>query len=378
MTDTITPDARTDDEADNEADDDAIAALAGRLFMAGLDSIELLTVYVGLRLDLYRPLASDHLSARELADRAGIHVRYAQEWLEQQTVAGFLVCDDRTAAADVRRYFLPAGHATVLLDGDHPACTSPLALALGGVSGVLPDLLEAYRRGTGVPYARYGADFREGQAGFNRPSFVNLIEDWLATGAFDVHQRLIATPPARVADVGCGCGWSSIALARAYPSAEIHGFDVDDASIADARRLAGSTGLSDRVRFEVRDATETDAASAGRFDLVTIFEAIHDMSQPVEALRVCRTMCAPGGAVIVMDERTADSFAESEGEIERFLYGASVLHCLPVGMAEQPSAATGTVMRASTLREYAERAGYASVEIMAIEHDLYRFYRLNP
>jgi precorrin-6B methylase 2 len=373
MTDTI------ESVTETPTSEDAVGALAGRLFMAGLDSIELLTVYVGLRLDLYRPLAIEHLGSAELADRAGIHPRYAQEWLEQQTVAGFVECDDRTAAAEDRRYHLPEAHATVLLDGDHPACTSPLALALGGVSGVLPDLLEAYRRGTGVPYARYGADFRNGQAGFNRPAFVNLIEDWLSTGANDLHRRLIATPPARVADVGCGVGWSSISLARAYPSVVINGFDVDDASIADARRLAASIGLGDRVRFEVRDATElAGAATEGRFDLVTIFEAIHDMARPVEALRACRAMCAPGGTVIVMDERTADSFAESGGEIERFLYGASVLHCLPVGMADQPSAATGTVMRASTMREYAARAGFSSVEVLAIEHDLFRFYRLNP
>lgn len=351
------------------------AALADRLFQAGLASIDLLTVYLGVRLDLYAALR-DHgpLTHDGLAAAAGIAPRYAQEWLEQQTVTGILACEDRTAPDARRRYELPAGHDTVLLDGDSPACLAPLALATAGVAQVLPQLLDAYRTGAGVPYVAYGADFRDGQAGFNRPAFTNLLAgEWLANGLPDVYERLQRGDRMRVADVACGAGWSSIALARAFPHARIEGFDVDEASIADARRNAAQAGVADRVSFEVADAAEMPA---GAYDLVCIFEAIHDMSRPADVLRAVRACTADAGTVVVMDEKAADSFAESDGPIEAFLYGASVLHCLPVGMSEQPSAATGTVMRTSTLRSYARSAGFADVEVLPIEHDLFRFYRL--
>jgi 2-polyprenyl-3-methyl-5-hydroxy-6-metoxy-1,4-benzoquinol methylase len=350
-------------------------ALAERLFGAGLAAIDIFTVYLGLRLGLYTVLAEQGpVTSSELASSAGIAERYAQEWLEQQTVTGIVECVDRTAPADGRRYVLPAGHDVVLLDADSPACLAPVALAAAGIAGVLPQLLEAYRTGRGVPYAAYGTDFRDGQAGFNRPAFVNLLTDeWLATGLPEISARLSRGERLRVADVACGAGWASIALARAHPAARIEGFDVDEASILDARRNAEEAGLSGQLTFEVLDAGDLPH---GRFDLVCVFEAVHDMSRPIEVLRAIRRAVADGGAVLVMDERAAETFAESEGPIEAFLYGASVLHCLPVGMSEQPSAATGTVMRTDTMRQYARAAGFADAEVLPIEHDLFRFYRL--
>jgi precorrin-6B methylase 2 len=361
--------ATIDDTTEAEA-----GALAERLFGSALGAIDLYTVYLGVRLGLYEVLAEQgECTPGELAGAAGIHPRYAREWLEQQTVAGFLACADREQAAEARRYLLPAGHAIALLDPDSPAFTAPLALATAGIGSVTQQLLDAYRTGAGVPYASYGTDFRDGQAGFNRPAFTNfLVDDWIANGLPDVHARLEAGEPVRIADVACGAGWSSIALAKAYPSARIAGFDLDEASIADARRNAAAAGVGGHLAFEVADAAELDA---GTYDLVCIFEAVHDMSRPVEVLCSVRRMLAPGGTVLVMDERSADSFAESGGPIESFLYGASVLHCLPVGMADQPSVGTGTVMRADTMRAYADAAGFTDVTVLPIEHDLFRFYR---
>ena len=110
----------------------------------------------------------------------------------------------------------------------------------------------------------------------------------------------------------------------------------------------------------------------------TVFEAIHDLPRPVEVLRTIRNLLVEGGTVIIADERTAETFTAPANEVERLLYGWSVLHCLPVGMSEQPSAATGTVMRAETLRAYAQEAGFSDVEILPIENDFWRFYRLRP
>jgi 2-polyprenyl-3-methyl-5-hydroxy-6-metoxy-1,4-benzoquinol methylase len=360
--------------ASSEIDEGIAGALAERHFGGALGAIDMFTAYVGLRLGLYQDLV-DHpgTTPTAVADRTGIASRYAREWLEQQTVTGIVECDDRHADEVDRTYSLPPGHAIALLDAEHPTYVGALALACAGIAGVLPQLLDAYRTGGGVPYAAYGADFRDGQAGFNRPTFVHqLTSSWLTVFP-DVHARLVAGEPVRIADVACGAGWSTIEMAKAFPQAIIVGFDLDDASIADARRNAAASGVADRVVFEVHDGADL---AAGSFDLVTVFEAIHDLSRPVAVLSALRRLRAPSGHVLVVDERTADSFADSDGPVEAFFYGASVLHCLPVGMVDQPSAGTGTVMRTSTLAGYATEAGFERVDVLPIDHDLFRLYEL--
>jgi 2-polyprenyl-3-methyl-5-hydroxy-6-metoxy-1,4-benzoquinol methylase len=202
--------------------------------------------------------------------------------------------------------------------------------------------------------------------------FLNLLaSEWLPA-----MPDVVATLEhgARVADVGTGCGWSAIAMALAYPSITVDGFDLDEASVVDARANAEATGVSDRVTFEVRDAAD---AVAGSYDLVTCFEALHDMAHPVEALTAMRAMVAEGGTVFVVDERAADALTANDPDpIQRFFYAASVLHCLPVGMSQPHSAGTGTVMRTATLESYAAAAGFTAVEVLPIEHDMFRFYRL--
>lgn len=192
----------------------------------------------------------------------------------------------------------------------------------------------------------------------------------------DVHARLQAETPARVADVGCGVGWSSIGIAHAYPRVQVDGYDLDEPSIEMARANARDAGLSDRVAFHVRDAG--DRALAGRYDLVAAFECIHDMSNPVGALRMMRQLAGDNGVVFIVDERVGDRFTATGNDVEWMMYGWSVLHCLPVGMADQPSAETGTVMRTDTLRRYASEAGFRSVEVLPIENFFFRCYRLNP
>jgi 2-polyprenyl-3-methyl-5-hydroxy-6-metoxy-1,4-benzoquinol methylase len=191
----------------------------------------------------------------------------------------------------------------------------------------------------------------------------------------DLDARLRAEPAARVADVACGTGWSSLAIARAYPKVQVDGFDLDDESIRLAQANLAGSELAERVRFEVRDAAEL--AGAG-YDLVTVFEAVHDLARPVEVLRALRELLAEDASVLIADERAAERFAAPGDELERIFYVWSVMHCLPVGMAEQPSAATGTAMRPDTLRAYAEEAGFSRFEILPIENDFWRFYRLKP
>ena len=349
-------------------------ALVVRLFNATIGALELFHIYLGERLGLYRALgASGPLTVDDLASTAGINPRYAREWLEQQAVAGILTVEPG-AGAEGRRYSLPPGHAEVLDDPDSVSFLAPGARAIVAIGSVMPLVTEAFRTGKGVPYEAYGADMREAIASLNRPAFLSLLGTYWFPAITDVDRRLRSEPPARVADVGCGTGWSSIAIALAYPLVKVDGFDLDSASIEEARRNAEARGVDGRVAFEVRDAA--DPRVAGTYDLVTAFETIHDMSNPVGALLAMRALAKEGGAVVVMDEKAADEFTVPGDELERFLFGWSAVHCLPVGMVESPSAATGTVMRPSRLREYAREAGFRDIEILPVENDSWRFYRL--
>jgi 2-polyprenyl-3-methyl-5-hydroxy-6-metoxy-1,4-benzoquinol methylase len=350
-------------------------ALVERIFASSIGFMEILSIYVGDRLGFYRALAdSGGAKASELADATGTHERYVREWLEQQAVAGILEVESSGKEPEERRYLLADGHDEVLLEHNSLYHMAPFAQQMVGITRPLPAVLEAFRTGGGVPYPDYGEDLREGIAYGNRPMFVNLMgNEWLPAVA-DVHERLQADPPARVADIGCGTGWSSISIARAYPKVRVDGFDLDEDSIAEAEANAEAEDLTDRVIFQVRDAADPELS--GRYDLAIAIECIHDMGRPVEALRAMRSMVGNDGTVLVVDERVGEDFTAPSDEIERLMYGFSILHCLPVGMAEQPSAATGTVMRPETLRRYASEAGFSEVEVLPIEHDLWRFYRL--
>ena len=350
-------------------------ALAERLFGAALGAYELMTVHLGDRLGLYEALREQgEATPAELAAATDTHERYAREWLEQQAVAGILEVDDAGAAPDERRYRLPPGHAEVLIDRESLVHVTPMARFGVSFASVLPTVEEAFRTGGGVPWEEYGELGRDAQGNANRPLFANLLgSEWLPAIP-DVHERLLADPPARVADVACGAGWSSIAIARAYPKVTVDGYDLDEASVELARANLVGTGVEEHVTFHLRDAGDPELA--GSYQLVTVFEALHDMSQPVEVLRALRGLVADDGAVLVMDERVADVFTAPGDEVERLMYTYSVLCCLPVGLADTPSAGTGTVMRTDTLRRYAADAGFAEVEVLPIEHEVFRFYRL--
>jgi SAM-dependent methyltransferase len=367
-------------EASASTDDVPLQAttdsLVERLFAATIDTLEIASVHIGGRLGFYAALAGDgEATPGELAARTGTVERYVREWLEQQAVAGFLSVGDPGAEPRERRYGLPAAHRPVLVDEEDLNHLTPLARLAIGACGPMDALLKAYRGGGAVPYEDYGADIWEGVAALNRPQFVNQLADWLAAIP-DVDARLRAEPPGRVADLACGSGWSSIAIARAYPEVIVEAIDVDLASIEAARANVAAAGLGDRVRPTVHDASEPGLK--GRYDLVTIFEALHDMNHPVEALRTARNGLAERGSVVIADERVADRFSALGDELERLNYGWSILHCLTVGNLDDDSAGTGAVIRTDTVRAYAAEAGFGRVDVLPIEHDFWRFYRLVP
>jgi 2-polyprenyl-3-methyl-5-hydroxy-6-metoxy-1,4-benzoquinol methylase len=339
--------------------------------------MDLLCVYLGDQLGLYRALGSAGPStSAELASAVGVNERYAREWLEQQAMAGILETQNPGATDAERRYTVPAGHDEVLLDVGSLNGMAPMAQLVVACALPIHAVLEAFRTGDGVPYADYGADLHEGQARFTQPLFDNLLAtDWFPAVPA-VHDRLKSDPPAHVADVACGLGRSSIAIARGYAKVTVDGIDLDRASIERAQQLLSGTGVEDRVTFHCRDAADPELS--GRYDLVTIFEALHDMSYPVEVLRTAHGLLSDGGRVLVADERTAERFALDAGDVERLYYGFSVLHCLPVGMIGENAAGTGTVMREDTVHDYAQQAGFMDFEVAPIENDFWRFYLLTP
>jgi len=351
--------------------------LVERLFGDALGAMDLLCVYLGDQLGLYRALADAGPStSADLASVSGVNERYVREWLEQQAMAGILETEDPGASDADRRYAVPAGHDEVLLDVGGLNNMAPMAQLLVACALPIHAVLDAFRTGEGVPYADYGADLHEGQGRFTQPMFDSLLAtDWFPAVPA-IHDRLNGDPPARVADVACGLGRSSIAIARGYPKATVDGIDLDKASIQRARQLLPGSGVEDRVAFHCRDAANAELSS--QYDLVTIFEALHDMSYPVEVLRTARRLLSEGGRLLVGDERTAERFALDSGDVERLYYGFSVLHCLPVGMVGVNAAGTGTVMREDTVRSYANDAGFTNCEVAPIENDFWRFYLMTP
>ena len=312
--------------------------------------------------------------APELAERAGIDARYAREWLEQQAVAAVLEVDDVA-----RRAGRPPVHAAgrprsgPARPGE-PGAVAPLARFVVGTARTMPRLLEAYRTGGGVDWADYGPDVVEAQEGINRPQFHHLVGDWI--GALpDIAARLARRRGSRrgrrlrhrllVDRHRPGASRAS----RSTASTSTKGRSPAPGPTPQA---AGATNVS----FLHADAA--DAEGAGRYDLVTIFEAVHDMARPAEVLATARRLLAPGGAVLIADERVAETFTAPGDETERLFYAYSVVACLANGLVDQPSIGTGTVLRPAALEAIAREAGFSGFTILPTEHDAFRFYRLDP
>jgi len=348
-------------------------ALSERLLRSAVAALDLYTVYIGERLGFYRTLAGDGpATSAELAQRTGTNERLVREWLEQQAATGLLTVDDPAAAPLERRYAIREEDVPVLADADHVCFTAHEAVEMARNARSLPDVVDAFRTGNAPPPLGWEP---EGRAEWNRAKYLaKLGREWLPA-IEPIDRRLRAEPPAKVVDLACGTGWSSIAMAKAYTSIVVHGRDLDADAVAAARENAAAHGLGDRVSFAVADASQP---ADPPYDVVTILEALHDMTHPVEVLRTAREMLAEGGSVLVADERVSDTFTTNASVRDRYVHGISVVACLPEAMGDPESAMTGAVMRAETLRRYAADAGFRTIEILPIEDDDLRLYRLVP
>lgn len=351
-------------------DDKKLATFNERLAVETNSALSVFNLWLGVELGLFRELREmGPATSLALAEQTHLQERYVREWLECMYAGAYLEHDALT-----NQFSLAPEYAVVLLDDTHPAFNGGSIGAIPHVAGILPMLADAFQNGGGIPYEAYGDGMRESISRGNRPMFVNDYASKWIPALPDVQAKLRAG--GRVADIGCGEGWSSISLALGFPNVHVDGVDLDAASMQAAQRNAHAQGVAARVHFHLASAERNPLS--GPYDLVTAFECLHDMAYPVEALKMMRALAEPHGAVLIADEAAADSLQGNRTFLGHYLYNWSVLHCLPQALVSPNAAGTGTVIRPSTVQAYAQAAGFARVDILPIENQVWRFYRLTP
>jgi len=304
---------------------------------------------MGDRLGWYRAMAgAGPLTSGELAERTGTAERYVREWLNAQAAGGYVAYE-----AGSGRYTLPPEQAVALTDEDSPAYLPGFfQIALGSVTDS-PRITEAARSGAGVGWHDHVHDVHEGCERFFRPGYnANLVSAWLPAldGVVDKLER-----GGSVADVGCGHGASTIVMAQAFPNSRFHGSDYHDGSIATARERAQAAGVADRVRFDTAPA----AAYAGDgYDLVTMFDCLHDMGDPVGAARHVRSTLADDGTWMIVEPAAGDRVEDNLNPVGRAYYSFSTLLCTPASLSQEVGLALGAQAGEARIREVVERGGF--------------------
>jgi SAM-dependent methyltransferase len=317
---------------------------------AGLSGV---LVHLGDKLGLYRAMGDGApVTSGELAERTGLAERYVREWLHNQAAAGWVTYDPGAAT-----FTLPREHALLVADDEAPT------FMLGGFDFIASgwadeDTLEhAFRTGEGIGWHQHDHRLFSGTERFFRPGYqANLTSAWIP--ALDgVAARL--EEGVRVADVGCGHGAASILIGEAYPSSTVVGFDYHDASIAAARARASKAGVGERVTFEVAGAKDFP----GTYDLVCLFDCLHDMGDPVGAARHVREALAPGGTMLLVEPAAADRPEDNHHPLGRLFYAASTMICTPGSLHQEGGLGLGNQVGAARLGELLEQAGFTSVRV---------------
>ncbi|MGH3149633.1 MAG: class I SAM-dependent methyltransferase [Streptosporangiaceae bacterium] len=308
-------------------------------------------VVLGDRLGLYRALAADGpATGPELAARTGTDARYVSEWLAGQAAGGYMGYDQETG-----QYWLTAEQAFALADPNGPVnVPGAFTLALGALAAV-PAITEAFRTGDGLGWHAQHADVILGCEQFFRPGYAaHLIQDWLP--ALDgVAAKL--ERGARIADVGCGLGASTVLMAQAYPDSRLLGSDYHDGSVELARKRAAEAGVSERVGFEVASA---QTFSGQGYDLVTTFDCLHDMGDPAAAARHIRQALAPDGTWLIVEPMAGDTVQDNLNPVGRVYYGFSTLLCLPNARSQAGGTELGAQAGQAAIRDVVTSAGFGS------------------
>jgi 2-polyprenyl-3-methyl-5-hydroxy-6-metoxy-1,4-benzoquinol methylase len=321
----------------------AMADLGGALTAA--------QVVIGDKLGLYRAMAgAGPMTAAELARRTNTNERSIREWLAAQAASGYLTYD-----AKGNRYTLPDEHAVALADEESPACV------LGGFQGMsaairsTAKVAQAFRTGAGVGWHEHDPELFVGTERFFRPGYnANLVSSWIPSleGVVAKLER-----GAEVADVGCGHGASTIIMAKAFPHSTFTGFDYHPPSIEAAQQRAEASGIADRVRFQIAPAK----SYPGSYDLVTFFDCLHDMGDPVGAAQHVRSSLKPGGTWMLVEPFAHDHVEDNLNPVGRVFYGASTLICTQASLAQEVGLALGAQAGEARLRAVLTEAGFSHV-----------------
>ncbi|UGS36250.1 class I SAM-dependent methyltransferase [Capillimicrobium parvum] len=305
-------------------------------------------VVIGDQLGLYAAMAgAGPITAAELAERTGTSERYVREWLNAQAAGGYV-----TYEPDGERYTLPAEHAMVLADEASPWFMPGAFQLMTASAGDHAQIAEAFRSGAGVGWHEHSHGVFEGCERFFRPGYAaHLCTEWIpALEGVEAKLR----DGGRVADVGCGHGASTILMAQTYPDATVTGFDYHDGSIAVARERARAAGVADRVTFEVAPAS---TYPGGGYDLVTTFDCLHDMGDPVGAARHVRSTLADGGTWMIVEPFANDRTEDNLNPIGRIYYAASTLLCTPASLSQEVGLALGAQAGETRLRDVVTAGG---------------------
>jgi len=304
-------------------------------------------VVIGNRLGLYRALAQGPATSVQFAERTGYHERYLREWLRNQAAGGYVSYDPSTG-----EFFLTEEQAFCLADPNGPNISAGFLIGLGYLRAE-PRITEAFRTGEGVAWHEHNEDVFVGCDAFYRPGYVaELVPNWIP--AVDgLHDKL--TAGGRVADLGCGLGTSSVLMAQAYPRTTIIGSDYHPESIELARKKAAEAGVGDRVSFEV--ATAQTFGGTG-YDLVTTFDALHDMGDPVGAARRVREALAEDGTWLLVEPNASDVVEENFNPVGRLYYAGSTFLCVPNGLSQPGGYALGAQAGEAATREVTTAAGF--------------------
>lgn len=310
------------------------------------------TVRLGMRLGLFDALNEGSATAGELAQRAGgLHERYVREWALAQAANGYI---DFDAVRD--EFSLSAEQAMVFANRDSPVYLAGAFELVAAMIEAEAKVEECFRHGKGIRWGDHAGCLFCATGAFFRPGYVNnIVQSWIP--ALDgVEARLHSG--ARVADVGCGVGFSTLLMARAYPESRFVGFDFHQPSIEEARRHAEEHGLGDRVRFEVAKAKEI--AEDG-FDLVTMYDCLHDMGDPLGCAAHMRRILAAGGSWMIVEPIAGDAPADNMNPVGRLYYNASTMICVPTSLDQEVGAGLGAQAGEARLARIVSDGGFASV-----------------
>ncbi|MDQ1736576.1 MAG: hypothetical protein QOH56_2827 [Pseudonocardiales bacterium] len=331
-------------------DDDKMMAFVGKVINDWGAAAATPLVAIGDQLGLYRAMTDgEPVTAAELAARTNTAPRYIAEWLAGQAAGGYLSYDGEG------KYHLEPEQAVALTDENSPLCVLGGFEAFNAAIKVAPRVADAFRSGEGVAWGEHDPALFRGTARFFRPGYqANLVDNWLPAldGMVD---RLRAG--AKVADVGCGFGHSTTLMADAFPKSEFIGFDAHDKSIEAAEKLAAESGRGHHVDFQVATATDFGGQD---YDLITYFDCLHDMGDPVGALSHAREALRPDGALMIVEPMAGNDVADNLNPLGRLFYSVSTLVCTPASLSEEVGAALGAQAGPARMEQVARHAGFSN------------------